>query len=266
MNTKSLAVLLALFAGPTTFADEATLRYHLTGGLQLEMEQEIFVASREDAVAGRIFSMDFAIGEVGETGEQPVELTKLRASYTAHGMNQRLPASHLLGTSFALSGDERLLTAEGTNGEINLGQVTDGGLVPGRLLAGFLPVLPAESLSMGSTWVSEQAIETLEGWSWAGGDILFENEVTAMSESDGALIVTVQSIGRATLHAAEGREGFVGEGELERSVEWSFDATTGMLLNYSLMQESSGTSQLPQGEVPVRQFTRVELQEESGVE
>jgi hypothetical protein len=259
MNTKSLALLLALFTAAPAYANELMLRYGLAGKLKLKMEQEIFIRSREEAIAGRNFSMNFAFGDVDDAGQQPVELTEVRAFYIAHGMNQRLPASHLVGTTFALTGDQRSLKADGAKGEISLGQVTDGGLMPAQLLAGLLPALPAEPVSLGSTWVSEQSIETLEGWSWAGGQIVYENEVIKVRRSGRETLVTVRSHGRATLRAAEGRSGFVGEGKLERTVEWSIDATTGRLFAFSLEQEASGTSRLPQGEVPVRQLTRVEL-------
>ncbi len=258
MNRKSFALLLATFGPMPAYSDGALLQYELAGELQLEMEQQIFVRSREEAIADRTFSMTFAFGDVDEAGRQSVELTSARASYSAHGMNQRLPASHLAGTSFVLVGTSSL-RAEGAEGEIDLGQVTDGGLVPADLLADLLPELPEEPVSLGSSWTSERSIETLEGWSWAGADIVYENEVIDVQESAGSTVVSVRSHGRATLHAAEGRTGFVGEGDLERSVEWSIDAATGRLISYLLEQEASGTSQLPQGDVPVRQLTRVQL-------
>lgn len=259
MNTKSLALLLVLFTAVGAHASEHTLRYGLAGKLQLEMDQEIFVPSRDEAIAERYFSMRFTFGDGGEPGRQLVELARVRASYTAHGMKQRLPASHLNGTTFELTGNERLLTVEGASGDINLGQVTDGGLVPANLLAGLLPALPAEPVSPGSTWLSEQSFDVLVGWSWASTDITYNNEVIDVRESDDGAVVTVRSEGRATLHAAEGRSGFLGEGELERSVEWSINSTTGGLVDYSLEQEASGTSRLPQGQVSLRQLTRVEL-------
>ncbi len=259
MNTKSTALLFALFIGGSAHADEIPPRYELTGDVQLDMEQEIFVPSRDEAVAGRRFSLGFAVGAVDDSGRQPVELTGARASYDAHGMNQRLPATHLVGTTFTLAGGDDGFRAEGAEGEINLGQVTDGGLVPGDLLAGLLPALPGEPLTTGSTWISKQRIETLEGWSWAGGDVVYDNEVTGIRQSGDTTIVTVSTTGRATLHAAEGRNGFVGEGALERTIEWSFEAASGRLVDYSLEQEAKGTSQLPQGEIPIRQQTRVKL-------
>jgi len=69
----------------------------------------------------------------------------------------------------------------------------------------------------------------------------------------------VQSQGNATLVAAEGTTGFVGEGTLERRFDWTFEADSGRLLSLTLEQEGTGASQLPQGQVQVRQQTRIEL-------
>ena len=58
---------------------------------------------------------------------------------------------------------------------------------------------------------------------------------------------------------APGTTGFVGEGSLQRNMTWTFNADSGQLLILSLEQQSSGTNQLPQGQVQLRQAVRMEL-------
>jgi hypothetical protein len=89
--------------------------------------------------------------------------------------------------------------------------------------------------------------------------MLYSHKVTGITQDAGRTIVQVKSHGKTTTAAAEGREGFVGEGNIERRMNWTFDATTGQLLSLSLKQKGTGTNQLPQGRVRVRQVTSVEL-------
>ena len=42
-------------------------------------------------------------------------------------------------------------------------------------------------------------------------------------------------------------------------LQWTFDATDGRLLSLSMEQETEGRSIVPQGEIHIRQLTRVEL-------
>jgi hypothetical protein len=259
MNAKPVILLFALFVVAPAAADEVTLRYALTGEFMLEMEQEIFVPGREEAIAGRSFSMGFDFAEPDEAGRQSVELTSARAHYTAHDMRQRLPASHLAGQRFALTGDGRSFQPDGPGAEIGVGPITDGALMPAGLLAGALPGLPEEPVSVGSAWIVERRLESLVGWAWAGCDMRYESEVVDIRRSGAQELVSVTTHGRATIRAAQGRSGFVGDGELDRRIEWSFDAATGQLVSYVLEQEATGTSRLPQGEVPVRQSTRIAL-------
>ena len=85
------------------------------------------------------------------------------------------------------------------------------------------------------------------------------HEVTDIQLLDGRTVVTVKTHGLATIVAADGHEGFIGEGKLEQSINWTFDADSGQLLSLTDEREASGTNQLPQGEIPFRQIARYEL-------
>ena len=87
----------------------------------------------------------------------------------------------------------------------------------------------------------------------------YRHEVTDVSEENGDTVVHVQSHGQTNVTAASGTEGFIGDGTLERHIEWSFNTNTGQLVSLSMEQESQGLNKLPQGQVDVRQVTRVKL-------
>jgi hypothetical protein len=259
MKTTTLILLLTLLVALPVAADQPTLRYKLKGELQLTMEQQIYPGGRAEPLAGRKFEMTYAFPGSPDTGEVEAKLTAIKGSYTAHGMNQRLSASHLAGEQVFLESDGRSISLNEPGGDINLGSITDGGLHPSELLVDVLPTLPDRPVSLGMTWETERAVRSLEGWAWADGDIHYHNEVTAISNDNGHAVVHVQSRGETTIQAAAGNEGFVGEGSLVRTLEWSFHADNGQLLSLLLEQEGSGTNKLPQGEVAVRQITRIEL-------
>jgi hypothetical protein len=261
MNTKTQILILALLAALPVAADEPTLRYDLSGQMQLSMEQEIYVANHDEAIASRNFSMTFDLGNNNspDNDELTVKLSAIKASYTAHGMNQRLPTSHLTGSEFNLLGDGRSYNSRDGGGEVPLGSITDGGLRPSELLAGILPVLPNGPVSIGMKWKSDRSIVSLEGWAWAGGDMQHYHEITDIEHSGGRTVVTVTTHGETAISSAAGHTGFLGEGTLSQSFEWRFDAVSGQLLSLSAEQEASGTNQLPQGEIPFRQIARYEL-------
>jgi hypothetical protein len=103
-------------------------------------------------------------------------------------------------------------------------------------------------------------VRSLEGWAWASGDIRCQHEVVGVTEKGGQTIVQVRSQGTTATEAVKGTTGFVGEGTLMRRIDWSFNIDTGQLLSLSLQQEGNGTNQLPQGQVNVRQVTRIEIE------
>ena len=77
-------------------------------------------------------------------------------------------------------------------GDIDLGQITDGGLHPSTLLVDVLPVLPDAPVSKGMSWEVTRPVRSLEGWAWAGGTMKYSNEVVDITQSGGHSIVHVQ--------------------------------------------------------------------------
>jgi hypothetical protein len=255
MNTKTLIPLLTLLVASPAAADQPSLRYSLEGTMHLRMEQDIYPGGREEPLADRLFDMTFEFA-VGETAT----LSEVKATYTAHGMNQILSSRHLVGQPVSVATDGRSVSVGDLGGDIDIGPITDGGLHPSSLLADVLPVLPDEPVSKGMSWETTRPVRSLEGWAWAEGTMQYRNEVIDITQSDGHTVVHVQSQGKTSVGAADGRTGFVGDGTLERRLEWTFDADSGRLLSLSLEQEGNGANQLPQGQVQVRQETRIELQ------
>ena len=260
MKTTTLILNLVLLAELAFAAVQPTLRYDLSGEMQLSMEQEIFVDSREEAIATRNFSMTFDLGNARDNDELLVTLASITGNYTAHGMKQRLPSSHLTGGEFRLLGDGRSFKSqEEDRGEVPLGTITDGGLRPSELLAGLLPTLPDAPVSVGTTWIADRSILSLEGWACAGGEMQHHHEVTDIQQSNGRTVIHVKTHGETAIEAAEGHEGFVGLGTLAQRIDWTFDADSGQLLSLSVEREASGTNLLPQGEIQVRQIARYTL-------
>jgi len=259
MKTTTLTLLLTLLVAMPAAADQPTLRYMLSGTLQLSMEQDMYPNGQTDRIADRRFDMTFEFADSESANEMQAELAAIKATYTAHGMNQVLSTRHLVGQQVPLHSDGRTINLDDPGGDIDLGSVTDGGFYPAAVLVDLLPVLPDGPVSKGMTWETRQLLHSLEGWAWAEGDMRYSHKVTGITQDAGHTIVQVKSHGKTTTAAAEGRAGFVGEGNIERRMKWTFDATAGKLLSLSLKQKGTGTNQLPQGRVRVRQVTRVEL-------
>ena len=259
MKTTTLIPLITLLVALPVAADQPTLRYRIAGEMQLSMEQDIYPGGRTEPLAGRNFTMTFAFRDPPGDGKLLAELTAIKGSYNAHGMNQRLSASHLAGEQVFLESDGRAISLGEPGGAIDLGPITDGGLYPSALLVDVLPALPDEPVSPGMTWETDRAVRSLEGWAWATGDIRYRHEVTAITTDSGHAVVHVQSHGETTLRTATGQKGFLGNGTIVRTFDWTFDADSGQLLSLSLEQEGTGTNRLPQGEISVRQITRLEL-------
>jgi hypothetical protein len=256
MNTKTLTLLLILFMASAMAADQPTLRYSLAGTLQLHMAQVLYPDGREKPIADRRIDMtiEFAEGE-----EASAKLADIKATYTAHGMQQILSTRHLVGQPVALGTDGRSVSLGDPGGDIDLGSITDGGLYPSSLLVDVLPVLPDGPVSKGMSWEITQPVRSLEGWAWAEGTMHYSNEVVDIRQHAGHTVVHVQSQGETNVDAAAGTKGYLGMGTLKRRLDWIFDADTGRLLSLSLEQESNGANRLPQGRVEVRQQTIIEL-------
>ena len=121
-----------------------------------------------------------------------------------------------------------------------------------------LPVLPEQPVDIGSSWATSQDTRSLEGWAWAHGVLSAQHSVTAIEQLDDHTIVSVSSTAKAQLEKIEKGLEYSGEGTLERTSDWRFDVTDGRLLSVSMEQNTSGVNTLPQGEVNVRQTTKVE--------
>jgi len=134
--------------------------------------------------------------------------------------------------------------------------VPEGFSVTGAL-AGILPVLPAEPVTVGTTWTTDDTIRSLEGWSWTGGRLVSRHRVESADRVGSHVVLTVATEGQAELEPLEGQRAF--KGELKRTLHWTFDATTGRILSLSLDQRTDGVSELGNGQTPIRQRTKVEL-------
>jgi hypothetical protein len=240
------------------------LRYGNPDGLaKLSINQDIS-AGKHRSIAHRRLSMEFQLNEAPDAFA--VGISKIRASYTAHDMTQRLPASGLKGQSFALEKieDSRALqrTESDDKLQVGLGPMIGADYPVGLALADILPILPEQPVTVGSTWESSRATRSLEGWAWTEANLDSEHLVTDIDQRDGHTIVTVKSTASAKLSDVEGGVIFSGDGELTRTSSWRFDATDGHLLSVSMEQRTSGVNTLPQGDIDVRQRTKVKYSTE----
>ncbi len=257
MNTKTPILILTLLVAPPLAADQPALRYQFPGNFQLRMEQDLYPEGYTDPIADRRFDMTF---EFDDANPPAVKLAAIKGSYTAHGMKQILSTRHLEGQPVKLTNDGRAISLDDPGGDVDLGAISDRGLYPSELLIDVLPVLPDGPVTTGATWDTVRSVRSLEGWAWASGDIRCRHEVVSVAEKSGQTIVQVRSQGTTATEAAKGTTGFIGKGTLTRRIDWSFNISTGQLLSLSLQQEGNGTNQLPQGQMEVRQVTRIELE------
>jgi hypothetical protein len=270
MKTKAiyLTTTLVLMSTPLAFSNSATdqlqLRYgDSSGQARLSIDHDI-KAGQHDTLAERKFSINLELSEA--TGSTSVKINKAKGSYTAHAMTQRLPASNLVGQSFALSkinngrGFQR--TDPDKDLEIPVGQIIGADYPVGLALVDILPILPEGPVSVGSTWVTTRDTRSLEGWAWASGNLETNHAVTAIDTDNGHTIVSVTSKAQARLGKVEGVLEYSGDGELKRTSDWQFDVNDGRLLSVSMTQSTSGINTLPQGEVEVRQYTKVSFSTE----
>jgi hypothetical protein len=270
MKTKAiyLTTTLLLTTSPLVYGDSAALsttdslalRYAEPGGnATLSVIQDISTGEH-DSFAGRVFSFELELNN--KPGEIAVKVNKAKASYTAHEMTQRLPTTTVVGQSFTLTTDDDGRTVkqpeQAQDLEIGVGQIIGGDYPVGLAVADILPILPDGPVSIGSAWITTQDTRSLEGWAWASGELNSQHSVTAIDVVDGHSIVSVVSTAQTQL--GKSGEGLVysGEGELKRTSNWRFDATAGRLLSLSMEQNTSGINAMPQGEIDVRQSTKVE--------
>ena len=177
-------------------------------------------------------------------------------------MTQRLPTTTVVGQSFTLTTDNDGRTVkqpdQAQDLEIGVGQIIGGDYPVGLAMADILPALPEEPVSIGSAWSTTKSTRSLEGWAWASGELNTQHSVTAIDEVNGHSIVSITSTAQTRLSQSGDGLAYSGDGELKRTSNWRFDATDGRLLSLSMEQNTSGINTLPQGEVGVRQSTKVE--------
>ncbi len=267
MKTKAiyLTTTLLLTSSPLVFGDSAATSIHLRYGApasnaSLSVIQDIS-AGGHDSMAGRVFSLELGLSKQNDTVS--ITINKAKASYTAHDMTQRLPAAKLVDQSFTLSkvdyGRALQRTDPEKDLEIGVGQIIGADYPVGLALVDILPILPEEAVSVGTTWTSNRDTRSLEGWAWASGSLNSQHIVTAIDQHNGHTIVSATSEAQAQVSSVEGGLQYSGDGDLSRSSQWRFDATDGRMLTVSMQQQTSGINTLPQGEVEVKQLTKVEF-------
>jgi hypothetical protein len=260
------AILLSVsFVVPgETAASSTTDALHLrygesSGDVKLSINQDIS-AGEHQSIASRDFLMEFELGEA--PGAIAFEITRVKGSYEAHGMTQRLPSSGLKGQAFNMEktdGNRVLQRSNSDNKlEIGTGQMIGGNYPVELALADIMPVLPEDPVALGSTWETSRDARFLEGWTWTQGRLSSEHKVTDLDEVDGHTIVSVTSTSHAQLSDVEGGVVYSGDGELKRTSKWRFDATGGRLLSVSMEQETTGINTMPQGDIDVSQKTKVQ--------
>lgn len=259
--TTTLLLAAGSQAAPDSVADELNLYYaNPAGKAELTVKHDIR-AGKSNTKAGREFRIDLEFATSGES--VPVQISEAMASYTTHGMTQRLPTTKLNGQSLALSimdgGNSLQRSSPVRDLEIPVGDIIGADYPIGLALVDIMPVLPAGPVSVGMTWTTTRPTRTLEGWAWASGTLNSQHQVTAIDKENGHTIVSVHSTANGQL----GKDGeglqYSGDGTLNRTSKWRFDATDGRLLSLDMEQTTSGINTLPQGEVEVGQHTEIEF-------
>jgi len=267
MKTKAiyLTTTLVLTSSPLVFADSASqpleLRYgNANGKASLSVSHDIS-ANGTAAMASRSFLIDLEFNETQDA--VLVNVNKAKGSYTSHGMTQRLPASKLAGQSIAFEKSENGHVLQRSDPdkdlEIPVGQIIGADYPIGLALADILPVLPEDTVYVGTSWSTSRDTRSLEGWAWAVGSLDSKHTVTALDNEGGHTIVSVSSTSKAQIVNAGAGLKYSGDGTLSRTSNWRFDASDGRILSLSMEQQTSGINTLPQGEVEVQQVTKVEF-------
>jgi hypothetical protein len=262
----TILAVLTILPFPTTIDaatadDSPRVRYGDPSGLvTLSVSHEIEVVRDEPIEAGRSFDFELSLGHASADGAVTVTIDGARARSAAHGTTQRLGTRHLRGSTFPLAiedGGRRLGAPDDEAApRVGLGPMVEPGFSVATLLADTLPLLPEETVQVGTHWTTERAVRSLEGWGWGRGTLSGRHRVTGVERRGAHTVVQVTTEATANL-AADGERGWAGE--LARTVDWSFDATDGRLLTLELDQRSDGTCGTGQGKFRVRQHTRVEL-------
>lgn len=257
MRQITFVALIAVLAAVRASSDEGVrIRYSdPTSRVELKVEQDISVEGHR-SIAARTLFFDLDLIQAESSGIA-VTIERAGGTYSAHGMDSRLSGRHLAGKSFTLplgADGDRVLSADSP--VLFVGPPVARGVSIAETFAETLPVLPREPVTEGSTWTTRQLVHSLEGWSWGTGVLSGRHRVTSVRHRGGRRLVTVESTAEAELQPIE-EPGFTGT--IERTVNWTFDATSGRLVSLSMTQESSGISPIQQGDVRVSQVTTVKL-------
>ena len=228
------------------------------GPMTLMLTQDIEV---RQPIAGREMAFDVTMATDPDAASASLVIESAKASYSAHGMTQRLSTRHLAGAVIPLAilgGGRQLSELEPADAPVfDLGPPVSGGYSVAAMLMGVLPKLPETPVSVGVSWSTERNVRSIEGWSWGAGALRSRHRVTSIDTRHGRTIVSVESEAEATLRSGEGERDY--SGELKRSLHWTFDATMGRLLSISMEQVTEGLGAMPQGELPIHQRTVLEL-------
>ena len=259
---KTLTIVLTstlLTVGIAHSQEPLRLRYQGGfGPMTLTVTQDIAV---KRPIASREMSFDLRLVGDLEAGGASLVIDNAKASYSAHEMTQRLSTRHLTGSKIpvAILQQRRELEeiAPADSPIIDMGAPVSGGYSVAGMLIDVLPRLPSQPISEGTSWSTQRSVRSLEGWAWGAGKLESRHHVTSITRRQRRTIVTVETESEGILQSREGEPSY--SGELRRSLHWTFDATSGRLLSMSMVQETDGLSTLPQGELPVRQKTQVEL-------
>jgi len=228
------------------------------GPMTLTITQNIEV---KQPIASREMSFDVTLATDLKAASASLVIESAKASYSAHGMVQRLATRHLTGSTIPLAiledGRQLREIEPADTPVIDMGPPVSGGFSVAGMLIGVLPHLPDQPISVGTSWSTERSVRSLEGWAWGVGKLKSRHRVTSIDSRHGRTIVTVETEAEGMLQSRDGDRAY--SGELKRSLHWTFDATGGRVLSMSMEQETDGLSTLPQGEFVVRQRTEVEL-------
>ncbi len=265
MKTQITLLIAALLPALPSTAAEARLSYLETAtDYSLMVKHDIFAGEAGHVRAERNFNLELSTSPDHNPKSVAVKIDSIRGTYTAHEMTQRLATAHLVGQHFELiaGNHARQLLWQASEGEptIDLGRIIPGGLPVALLLSSIFPTLPEQPVDIGSTWTSQQNIRSLEGWIWASGQLTGQHTVTDIGQFDGHTVISVTTHAEAELDTPPDSRQSSSTVRLNRTAEWRFDATAGALLSLSVEQETtSGSNDLPQGQVAVRQLTAIEL-------
>ena len=171
-----------------------------SGPMTLTMLQSMEV---REPVASREMSFDLTLTTDSSNATASLVIDRAKATFTAHGMEQRLSTRHLSGSRIdleILDGGRRLSELDPDEAPIiDVGPPVDGGFSVASLLIDLLPQLPDGPVTEGSSWSTQREIRLLEGWAWSSGELECHHQVTSVEERDGRKIITVETEGSASL-------------------------------------------------------------------